>query len=142
MKGDSRWEHAERLTDWVIDDLVKVNMIRNRANVIDARVERLEDSYPIYQKTTQASSTSPGSSCPSSRTSSSRDERGCSGTTTWTTRWRTRCSSRSACCETPGGRTRKKPPSRRACRWGPRASHRDAEHHPVLMHGFVAGAQV
>ena len=50
MKGDSRWEHAERLTDWVIDDLVKVNMIRNRANVIDARVERLEDSYPIYQK--------------------------------------------------------------------------------------------
>ena len=43
-------EHAERLTDWVIDDLVKVNMIRNRANVIDAKVERLEDSYPIYHK--------------------------------------------------------------------------------------------
>ena len=50
MKGDSRWQHAERLTDWVIDDLVKVGMIRNRGNVIDARIERLEESYPIYQK--------------------------------------------------------------------------------------------
>lgn len=50
MKGDSRWQHAERLTDWVIDDLVKVGMIRNKANVIDARIERLEDSYPIYRK--------------------------------------------------------------------------------------------
>jgi protoporphyrinogen oxidase len=50
MKGDNRWQHAERLTDWVIDDLARVGMIHNRANVIDARVERLEASYPIYHK--------------------------------------------------------------------------------------------
>lgn len=50
MKGDNRWKHAERLTDWVIDDLVSVGMVRNRANVIDARIERLTDSYPIYRK--------------------------------------------------------------------------------------------
>jgi protoporphyrinogen oxidase len=50
MKDDNRWKNAERLTDWVIDDLVSVGMVRNRANVIDARVERLTDSYPIYRK--------------------------------------------------------------------------------------------
>jgi protoporphyrinogen oxidase len=50
MEGDNRWQHAERLTDWVIDDLVSVGIIRNRTNVIDARVERLEASYPIYHK--------------------------------------------------------------------------------------------
>ena len=50
MKDDSRWDHAERLSDWVIDDLVKVGMIRHRSNVIDVRVERLAESYPIYQR--------------------------------------------------------------------------------------------
>ena len=50
MEGDTRWQHAERLTDWVIDDLVKVGMIRSRNNVIDVRIERLEASYPIYRK--------------------------------------------------------------------------------------------
>ena len=50
MKDDTRWQHAERLTDWVIDDLVKVGMVRSRSNVIDVRIERLEDSYPIYRK--------------------------------------------------------------------------------------------
>ena len=50
MEGDTRWQHAERLTDWVIDDLIKVGMIRSRNNVLDVRIERLEESYPIYQK--------------------------------------------------------------------------------------------
>ena len=50
MEGDDRWRHAERLTDWVVDDLVKVKMIRNRANVVDVRVERLPESYPIYHQ--------------------------------------------------------------------------------------------
>jgi protoporphyrinogen oxidase len=50
MEGDTRWQHAERLTDWVIDDLVKVGMIRSRSNVLDVRIERLGESYPIYQK--------------------------------------------------------------------------------------------
>ena len=48
--GDTRWKHAERLTDWVIDDLVRVGMFPNRRAVIDARVERLAESYPIYHK--------------------------------------------------------------------------------------------
>ena len=51
MKGDARWDHAERLTDWVVDDLIKVGLIKQRKSVIDVRVERLPNSYPIYHKT-------------------------------------------------------------------------------------------
>ncbi|MFT4977225.1 MAG: protoporphyrinogen oxidase [Myxococcota bacterium] len=50
MKGDTRWHHGERLTDWVVDDLVKVGLIRDRSKVIDVRVERLPNSYPIYHR--------------------------------------------------------------------------------------------
>jgi protoporphyrinogen oxidase len=50
MKGDARWLHGERLTDWIIDDMVKVGLIRDRRNVINVRVERVGDSYPIYHQ--------------------------------------------------------------------------------------------
>lgn len=50
MVGDARWNHGQRLSDWVIDDLIKVGMISSRASVIDVQVERLPHSYPIYQK--------------------------------------------------------------------------------------------
>ena len=50
MEGDARWKHAERLTDWVIDDMVKVGMIKHRDKVFDVRVERLPESYPIYHR--------------------------------------------------------------------------------------------
>ena len=50
MKDDARWNHAERLTDWVVDDLIRVGMIPNRRAVHDVYVERIEDSYPIYHK--------------------------------------------------------------------------------------------
>ena len=50
MKGDARWHHGERLTDWVIDDMAKVGLLRDRRNVIDVRVERLPNSYPIYHQ--------------------------------------------------------------------------------------------
>ena len=50
MEGDERWHHAERLTDWVVDDLVRVGMIPNRKAVSDVYVERIPDSYPIYHK--------------------------------------------------------------------------------------------
>ncbi len=50
MQGDERWKHGERLTDWVIDDLMKVGLVRDRKNVLDVRVERLPESYPIYEK--------------------------------------------------------------------------------------------
>lgn len=49
MAGDERWRHAERLTDWVIDDLAKVGLVKDRANVIDARIERIRESYPVYR---------------------------------------------------------------------------------------------
>ena len=48
MPGDMRWKHAERLTDWVLDDLVRVDLLKDRRNVLDVRVERVQDSYPIY----------------------------------------------------------------------------------------------
>jgi protoporphyrinogen oxidase len=50
MKDDARWQHAERLTDWVVDDLVRVGMLPNRRVVHDVYVERVQDSYPIYHK--------------------------------------------------------------------------------------------
>lgn len=50
MEGDERWRHAERLTDWVVDDLQRVGLLRDRKNVMDVRVERIKDSYPIYHK--------------------------------------------------------------------------------------------
>lgn len=48
MEGDQRWQHGERLTDWVIDDLIRVGLINDRKNLLDVRVERVRDSYPIY----------------------------------------------------------------------------------------------
>ena len=50
MVGDARWNHGERLVDWVVDDMVRVGLIRDRGNVMDCRVERLAESYPIYRK--------------------------------------------------------------------------------------------
>ncbi|GDX81074.1 hypothetical protein LBMAG42_28850 [Deltaproteobacteria bacterium] len=47
-EGDERWVHAERLTDWVVDDLIKVGMISSRRKVHDVRVERVPNTYPIY----------------------------------------------------------------------------------------------
>jgi protoporphyrinogen oxidase len=47
-EGDERWLHAERLTDWVVDDLIKVGMISSRRKVHDVRVERVANTYPIY----------------------------------------------------------------------------------------------
>lgn len=50
MEGDERWRYAERLTDWVIDDLVKVGLIPSRKAVHDVFIERIPESYPIYHK--------------------------------------------------------------------------------------------
>ena len=50
MEGDERWQNAERLTDWVIDDLVKTGLVHDRSRVLDVRVERVPDSYPIYRR--------------------------------------------------------------------------------------------
>ena len=48
MKDDVRWAHGENLTDWVVDDLVKVGMVPSRDAIHDIRLERVEDAYPIY----------------------------------------------------------------------------------------------
>lgn len=48
LEGDDRWDHAEKLTDWVVDDLIRVKLIPNRRVVHDVRVERIPDGYPIY----------------------------------------------------------------------------------------------
>jgi protoporphyrinogen oxidase len=47
-EGDDRWRYAERLTDWVVDDLVKVGLVKTRKDVQDVRVERVKETYPIY----------------------------------------------------------------------------------------------
>ena len=48
MVGDERWKHGENLTDWVIEDLMRVKMLSKRSQVIDVQIERLPHSYPIY----------------------------------------------------------------------------------------------
>jgi protoporphyrinogen oxidase len=50
MVGDERWEHGEKLSDWIVEDLIKVGMIRDRKNVVDIKVERIPHSYPIYSE--------------------------------------------------------------------------------------------
>jgi protoporphyrinogen oxidase len=50
-EGDARWKHAERLTGWVVDDLVRVGMVARRGDVMDVRVERVPETYPIYHRT-------------------------------------------------------------------------------------------
>jgi protoporphyrinogen oxidase len=34
----------------VLDDLVKVGMLKSRRRVIDVKIERIKDSYPIYKR--------------------------------------------------------------------------------------------
>ena len=48
MVDDEKWKYGERLTDWVIDDLMRVGMLKNRNSVIDVQIERIPHSYPIY----------------------------------------------------------------------------------------------
>ncbi len=48
MEGDQRWKSAEHLVDWVIDDLIRVGLVKERSNILDVRVERVAESYPIY----------------------------------------------------------------------------------------------
>lgn len=50
-EGDDRWKHAERLTSWVVDDLVRVGMVKRRQDVKDVHIERVADTYPIYHRT-------------------------------------------------------------------------------------------
>jgi len=50
QQGDERWQHGERLTDWVVDDLIKTDLIPDRSVVHDVRLERIPHSYPIYHR--------------------------------------------------------------------------------------------
>lgn len=50
-EGDDRWMHAERLTDAVVQDLIRVGMVRSRRDVENVFVERVADTYPIYHRT-------------------------------------------------------------------------------------------
>jgi len=51
MEDDIRWKNGEKLTDWVVDDLIRVDMIPHRRAVQDVRLERAGDSYPVYHVT-------------------------------------------------------------------------------------------
>jgi protoporphyrinogen oxidase len=50
QQGDERWHNGERLTDWIVDDLVKVDLIPDRSVVHDVRLERVPHAYPIYHR--------------------------------------------------------------------------------------------
>ena len=49
LEGDERWQHPERWTDKVLDDLVRTNMIDSRADVGNVHIERVPFTYPIYK---------------------------------------------------------------------------------------------
>ncbi len=50
MVGDDRWKNGENLSDWIIEDLIKVGMLKDRNNVVDIKIERIPHSYPIYSE--------------------------------------------------------------------------------------------
>jgi len=50
-EGDERWQHAERLTDAVVQDLIKVGLVKSRRDVEDVFVERVAETYPVYHLT-------------------------------------------------------------------------------------------
>ncbi len=50
MVGDDRWKNGENLSDWIVDDLVRVGMIKDRSKVVDIQMERIPHSYPIYSE--------------------------------------------------------------------------------------------
>ena len=45
MVGNDRWKSGENLTDWIIDDLIKVGMVKDRSKVVDVQIERIPHSY-------------------------------------------------------------------------------------------------
>ena len=48
-EGDDRWQHPERLTQPVIDDLVRTKMIGSAADIEAVHIERVPFTYPIYK---------------------------------------------------------------------------------------------
>jgi protoporphyrinogen oxidase len=48
-EGDERWQNPESLTDPVIADLVRTEMIGSRADIERVHVERVPNTYPIYK---------------------------------------------------------------------------------------------
>ena len=48
-EGDERWHNPERLTQPVIDDLVRTKMIESSADIEAVHVERVPFTYPIYK---------------------------------------------------------------------------------------------
>jgi protoporphyrinogen oxidase len=48
-QGDARWQNPEALTQPVIDDLVRTNMIGSAADIDRVHIERVPYTYPIYK---------------------------------------------------------------------------------------------
>lgn len=48
LEGDDRWQHPEKLTQQVIEDLVKSETIDRADEVLNVHIERVPYTYPIY----------------------------------------------------------------------------------------------
>ncbi|TAK17894.1 MAG: hypothetical protein EPO35_02210 [Acidobacteria bacterium] len=48
LEGDDRWQHPEKLTQKVIEDLVKSETIDRADQVMNVHIERVPYTYPIY----------------------------------------------------------------------------------------------
>lgn len=47
-KGDERWQHPERFTEPVINDLLRTKTIDRREDILNVHVEPVPETYPIY----------------------------------------------------------------------------------------------
>jgi protoporphyrinogen oxidase len=49
LRGDDRWQHPERLTDAVVEDLVRTGTIDSADDILGVHIEAVPNTYPIYK---------------------------------------------------------------------------------------------
>jgi protoporphyrinogen oxidase len=48
-QGDERWQHPERLTDQIVDDLLRTELIGATSDIERLHIEPVPFTYPIYK---------------------------------------------------------------------------------------------
>ncbi len=49
MEGDDVWNNPEKLIDNVKENLVKVKLINNLESILNIHIEKMKETYPIYE---------------------------------------------------------------------------------------------
>ncbi len=48
FEGDEPWQHPEKLVEQIQEDLVRLELVRTTADFAGVHIERVRDTYPIY----------------------------------------------------------------------------------------------